>query len=413
LPDKAFGILFGNRPYDDAKLRLAFSHLLSLLEKYLIFIENDADEPQNRLRLAAAWRKRGASRAFLAALRDARKHLDARPWRDAGYFDAANRLDWEQYRFESSERRTEALNLQAVSDNADAAFCLQKLQLACLALSHQTVYKEAAYRIDLLDAALAFAARHTHIPALALYFQCYRFLSDSPDAEAAFQAFHELLQTHSNHLPPDEQRTLYLLAINYGIRKLNTAGGAWPRATLTLYQSALERNLLLENGLLSRFAFNNMVAIALRLGELVWAEQFILGHKHELERHYRETTAGLNLARVAYARGDRAAALRHLQYADYKDLLNNLIAKTLQLKIYYETGEYALLDSHLASMKNYIRRHTTIGYHRSNYSRIVYFTEKLMALNFRDEKAVEALRKRIEEEPLLSEKAWLLEMLPQ
>ncbi|MCC6410824.1 MAG: hypothetical protein IT270_04145, partial [Saprospiraceae bacterium] len=135
--------------------------------------------------------------------------------------------------------------------------------------------------------------------------------------------------------------------------------------------------------------------------------------KQQLERHYRETTASLNLARVAYARRDLDTALQNLQFADYKDLINNLIAKTLQLKIYYETGEFTLLESHLASMKNYIRRHTTIGYHRSNYSRIVYFTEKLMALNFREEKAVEELRKRIVEEPLLSEKAWLLEMLDE
>ena len=154
-----------------------------------------------------------------------------------------------------------------------------------------------------------------------------------------------------------------------------------------------------------------MVAIALRLDELAWAETFIINHKQQLERNYRETTASLNLARVSYARRDLATALQNLQFADYKDLINNLIAKTLQLKIYYETGEYNLLESHLSSMKNYIRRHTTIGYHRSNYSRIVYFTEKLMALNFREEKAVEELRRKIAEEPLLSEKIWLLEML--
>ena len=408
--ETAFEKTFPKQPYDDAKLRLVSSVLLSLLEKYLVFLENEADEARNSLRLATAWRKRGAAKPFHAALRDAHKDLEKQPWRHAGFYASQTDLEWERYQFASSERRTGELNLQAVSDNADVAFCARKLQLACLALSHQSVY-QADYQLDLLVAALDFAARHPHIPALGLYYHCYRFLSETGDAENDFRAFNGLLREHSDSLPPDEQRTLFLLAINFGIRKLNTAGGEWPRATLSLYQNALERGLLLENGRLSRFAFNNMVAIALRLDELAWAETFILNHKQQLERNYRETTASLNLARVSYARRDLATALQNLQFADYKDLINNLIAKTLQLKIYYETGEYNLLESHLSSMKNYIRRHTTIGYHRSNYSRIVYFTEKLMALNFREEKAVEELRRKIAEEPLLSEKIWLLEML--
>lgn len=408
--ETAFEKTFPKQPYDDAKLRLVSSTLLALLEKYLVFLENDTDETLIHQRLATVWRIRGLAKPFHAALRDAHKHLEKQPWRHAGYYDAKTQTEWEQYQFESSEHRTGELNLQAVSDNADVAFCARKLQLACLAISHQSVY-QADYKLDLLDAALDFAARHAHIPVLGLYYHCYRFLSGTGDAENDFQAFNALLREHSDSLPPDEQRTLYLLAINFGIRKLNTAGGEWPRATLSLYQNALERGLLLENGRLSRFAFNNMVAIALRLGELAWAETFILNHKQQLERNYRETTASLNLARVAYARRDLATALQNLQFADYKDLINNLIAKTLQLKIYYETGEYNLLESHLSSMKNYIRRHTTIGYHRSNYSRIVYFTEKLMALNFREEKAVAALKEKILAEPLLSEKVWLLDML--
>ncbi|HOY07075.1 MAG TPA: hypothetical protein PLO67_16825, partial [Saprospiraceae bacterium] len=97
-----------------------------------------------------------------------------------------------------------------------------------------------------------------------------------------------------------------------------------------------------------------------------------------------------------------------LQRSDYKDLLNNLIAKTLQLKIYFETDEYDLLESHLTSMSNFIRRHTAIGYHRTNYSRIVYYTRQLIALNFRDAQAVADLRDKISREEILTEKEWLL-----
>ena len=114
---------------------------------------------------------------------------------------------------------------------------------------------------------------------------------------------------------------------------------------------------------------------------------------------------------MAYARKDYSSALHHLQRSDYKDTINNMVAKIYQLKIYYETDELDLLNSHLASLKNYIRRHTAIGYHRTNYTRIVHYTEQLMALHFNNPKAVAALREKVEAEKILTEKEWFLEML--
>ena len=293
----------------------------------------------------------------------------------------------------------------------DVAFLVRKLRLACASLSHKAVFK-TEYRLGLLDAILAQVEQEnlTAIPAIGLYFHCYKFLTESaPDAH--FEQFREMLFTHAGLFPPDELRSFYLLAINFGVKKINESAEGWLHATLDLYKSALERDLLLENGLLSRFAFNNIVAIALRTGETDWTERFILQYKPRLERQWREATAVLNLARVAYARRDYKTALLNLQRSDYKDLINNLIAKTLQLKIYYETAEYDLLESHLASMQNFIRRHTGIGYHRTNYSRIVHYARQLTTLQFNNSKAVATLREQIEKEEILTEKEWLLEML--
>jgi hypothetical protein len=220
-----------------------------------------------------------------------------------------------------------------------------------------------------------------------------------------------LLAGFARQFPPDELRTLYLLAINFGIKKTNELREGWPQATLDLYRGALELGLLLENGRISRFAFNNIIAVALRVGELDWVERFILDHKQLLERQWREVAASLGLARVAYARKDHHTALLHLQRSDYKDLINNLTAKTLQLKIYYETDEFELLKSHLASMRTYIRRHTSIGYQRTNYSKIVQYTGQLMALDFRKTDAVVKLREAIQGEEILTEKEWFLEQL--
>lgn len=396
---------------DGVQLRLANSALLALLEKFWMYREKFEDADRAKIRLAAAYRKRGLGKHFNITLREARRSRERLPWRHADYYHDLNLLEWEQYQFVAATQRTVPLNLQQVSDLMDTAFIARKLRLACAALSHQTVFN-TEYRVGMLEAILqhVVAENLTKIPVIGLYFHCYKFLTDtSPDVH--FEQFREMLFAHADQFPPDELRSFYLLAINFGVKKINESAEGWLRATFDLYKSALERNLLLENGLLSRFAFNNIAAIALRTGELDWTENFILQYKPRLERQWREATAVLNLARLAYARRDYKTALLNLQRSDYKDLLNNLIAKTLQLKIYYETSEYNLLESHLASMQNFIRRHTAIGFYRTNYSRIVHYTRQLMSLNFSNPKEVAALRGQIEQEEILTEKDWLLEML--
>lgn len=401
-----------NKTEGGVKFRQACSTLLALLEKYLAYTERYADESRAKINLAAAYRKRNLTKHFNIALREARQSRETQPWRHADYYHDLNLVEWEQYQFDSLTKRTESLNLQATSDCMDTAFVARKLRLACLATSHQTVFK-AEYRIELVDAVLAHAEQQRLLdtPAVGLYYYCYKFQTDIDDAGRAFERFRSLLAQHAEVLPPDELRTLYLLAINFGIRKINQAAEGWMPYTLDLYQGALARNLLLENGQISRFAFNNIIALALRMGVLDWVEGFILEHKKLLERQWREATASLGLARVAYARGDFKTALLNLQRTDYKDQINNLTAKTLQLKIFYESGDFDLLESHLNGMKNYIRRHTKIGYHRTHYGLIVSYTQQLMALDFKDKNAVEALRARITAVESLVEKDWLLEML--
>ena len=393
--------------------RLANSSLLALLEKYLIFKEKFEDVDRGKIRLAAAYRKRNLGKHFQITLREARKSREKQAWRHADYYHDLNLIEWEQYQFDASAHRTESLNIQATSDRMDQAFIARKLRLACLAVSHQAVYK-TEYRVGLMEAVLEHVAAENlaDLPAIGLYFHCYHYLSAPFEiGEIHFACFREMLAASATSFPPEELRTMYLLAINFGIKKLNESREGWMRITFDLYKSALELDLLLENNQISRFAFNNISAIALRVGELDWAENFILSYRPKLERQWRDATASLNMARVAYARKDYKTALLNLQRSDYKDLINNLIAKTLQLKIYYETDEFDLLASHLASMKNFIRRHTAIGYHRSNYSRLVQYTQQLSTLNFSDAKAVATLREKVEKEKILTEKAWFLEML--
>jgi hypothetical protein len=399
--------------YHDQRMRLANSDLLALMEHYLIYVEKFATPETGQILLAGQYRRRNLDKHARMALRTAKTALTKRPWRHAEYFEDYNACELEEYRLAAATKRYEAFNLQEISDLLDTGFAARKLRHACFMLSHQTVFK-SDYRLGMLDAVLAAVETDQNLmaqPAISLYYHACRFLS-VPDGEAHFAQFRTLLEQHSHVFPGDEIRALYLLAINFGVKKSNELGHAWLRATFDLYQTGLARELLLENGILSRFAYSNVVAIAIRLDEIDWADTFVQHYQSLLEKRYRRAAFSLNSARIAYLRRDYGKALTLLQDADYKDFINGMNAKTLQMKIYYETNETDLLESHLDSMQNYLRRQSPVGYHRDNYARIIRYARALVRLSDYDRPGALALQQRIEEETgPLTEKVWLLEQM--
>lgn len=412
VSEAAFAAAYPEAAYDDQKLRLANSDLLKLLEHFWMYQEKFADVERNKIRLAGAYRKRNLPKHAEAALREARHSREARPWRHAEHFDDLHRIELEQFQSASAAKRYDAFNLQEISDLMDKTYIARKLRHVCFARSHQAV-TQRPYRFGLLEAVFAHVEAEglLDVPAIALYYHGCHFLADTA-AEGHFARFREILRTQAEQFPPDELRALYLLAINFSIKKSNDTGDlAWYRATFDLYRDALARDLLLENGMLSRFAYHNIVGVAIRLHEVAWAEQFIQNYKHALERRYREAAFSLNMARVAYTRQAYREALLYLQRADYKDFINGMNAKTLQLKIYFETGETELLESHLDSIKNFIRRQRAVGYHRDNYLNIVRYTRAIIRLDPNDTAAVANLKDQIEAELVLTEKEWLVSRL--
>ena len=117
------------------------------------------------------------------------------------------------------------------------------------------------------------------------------------------------------------------------------------------------------------------------------------------------------MARLAYQEKDYEAAIDLLRDTDQKDLLINLYAKNLLLKIYYELGEFKLLDSFLDAFQIYLRRKKDIASHKKNYWNMIYYTQKLMKVNPFNAAAKSKLKARIEAEEVLLERKWLLGQL--
>ncbi|MCB0519706.1 MAG: hypothetical protein H6577_08820 [Lewinellaceae bacterium] len=400
------------KPFDDQQFRLLTSYLLKLLEQYLVYKENQNDPVGNGHLLLSAYRRRKLPKHFEKAQKAVAKQLENQPLRHPEFYFENYLTANQQYLHLLESGRTKDLNLQKVETQLTTAVVAMKLRQSCLLRAHQAVFN-TSYQIYLLDEmlALAEAPPYRNDPGVSMYRLCYQALFGE-GSDALFLKFKEQLFWQDQQFPKAEMASLYLLAINFCIKKINASQHQYLREALDLYKQGLKTELLLENGLLSRFAYNNIVGIALRLEqEWDWAGWFVGHYKDYLEPAQREATFSLNAARIAYARQRYDDALLHLQRADYKDLINSMVAKVLQLKIYFEKGELELLDAHLRTMRMFVRRNKRMGYHHRNWQNIVHFTQKLVELNPFDQQQRAALKTAIEKEEVLTEKEWLLGQL--
>lgn len=402
---------FSDEPFDAQRVRQLMSYLLQAAESFLAMERWRGAETGRFIQLAAAYRELGLGKHFRQTLRRAESRLGGQPYRQGDFFEQHYRLQWEAYQFSSQEKRTGEQNLQMVTDHLDLAFTVRKLRQGCLLMSHRAVVP-TDYDFGLLPAVLEQVVKkelHRH-PAVAVYYHAYRALAH-PDRDDYFRHFKEDLLRHSAIFPPEERRDLFLLAVNYCIRRLNSGHEAYAAAGLELYRAALRQGDLLTRGVISRFAYRNIVAMGLKVGDLAGTERFIHDYRSHLEPPHQESMYSFSLARLAYRRKQYSEAIGLLQKADYDDLLLNLAAKTLLMKIYYECGEHELLASHLEAMRNFLRRRQVIGYHRTNYQHVTYLARKLLRINPFVAQEIEMLREEIKGTAVLTEREWLLEQL--
>lgn len=406
-----FAQLFPKETYDDTKLRLTMSYLNKLLEKFLVTENLLEDKTERSWRLQAALWDLELNDIAEKSLDKSLNQLEKAPFRNADYWDWQYQVQFEKIYRNSSQSVISTLPLQPIVDTLDISFASKKLRQICLLLNRKAVY-QTDFEPGLMDGIvqLIHEKRWLQHPAISVYYYAFLSLSDREE-ERHFRHFKNELFQHGKKFPSGELHQLHLLAINYCVQKINQGQTNYFQEVLELYKEGLRQETLINNGILSQFTYYNIVVAALQTGDFEWAEWFIPQYKNRLEKKYRESAYSFNLARLHYSKGNKEDALELLQKANYRDLLLNLAAKTLAMKIYYESAEYELLQSHLDAMKKYISRKHVTGTRKENYRNIIKMTKGLINLNFYDKKSIEKLKQQITATSPLTEKDWLLGQL--
>lgn len=405
--EQVFSAVFPKLAYDDHRLRLAMSALLTSAEKYLVVTDFLQDSPAFQSRLSKVLRSRNRHEASGQALNAGAASLSAQTLRHAEYHLERYRFEEEQFRMLLEGPEAAQGQPQMLSDQLDTAVLALKLRQACSLWAYQSRYNVPC-DFHSVEALLPLAALHLHTPAVALYYHCFRAMT-TPGDTRHFLTFKQELLAQGALFPREELRDLFILANNFCTRRYNEGDHSFLPDHLDLYRIGFDRNYFLSEGILSRFTYLNAATIGLVMQEYAWTEKLIREQQAFLEPAFRESVYAFNLARLEYQQKNYGPALQLLQRAEYKETMMALAAKTIQLKIYFETEEFDLLESHLQAIAAYIRRKKVIGYQRENYLNLVYFVRKMLEINPLDKKQKQQLRETIRQTRPLAEKEWLLE----
>lgn len=407
----AYTQVYGEIIYNDKKWKKLMNLCVQLLEDFIHFSTQKKSAFSKQKALISFFQQHNLNKYTQQQLKKAQTKQAKSALNNSQHFQQQYELEKLVFDYQNSTTDSNTTNLQPIFNNHYITFLLNTLHHACEAMTHQRLYN-SSYDIPLLKHILVDieSGKYKHIPSVQMYYHSFMALKH-PENEVHFELLQALMFQHYDILTPKELKSLYLIAINYCVRQLNNGAEKYVRAVFDLYQYGLEHQILIENNILSRFTYKNIVAAAIRLQAYKWVVQFIETYTCLLEEAYQKPYALYAKAKLHFAQEKFDRTLEMLTQVEFDNVFLSMDAKTMLLKIYYERGHYEALDSLLTSFNRFLQRKSILAYQRNIHKNMIKLTTKLLNLPPRNKIKIAELRQEIIQTNPLTEKPWLLAQL--
>lgn len=409
--ESVWPVLYPGIPYNEAKMNLVMSLLLRQVRDFMAWRAWQDDEPVPQLYLCKALRRVGLDQDFERAWQESMTALTASPFRDERFHQLSHQFYSERSDFLSLGNRSVELPYEQMAEHRHTAYRLGELRLQCSAAVSRNVLRhppagETAPRMP--------EPRLPDVPpdpGIRLY-DCLLAALHDPENEAAFFEAKNLIHENWHLFREAERREQYLMALNFCIRKINSGQSRFMEQAFELYRSGLENRALFENGMLSQFTYKNATTAGIMAGQPAWVRQFLEDYKpflHPRERHHAYI---YNLAVYHFRMRDYEQAMTLLRDASLgEDSLTNLDARSMLVRIYYESGYIEALESLLDSFGAYLRRRTDIGYHKANYENLIRFVRQMLRKFPLTAEVKARIRQEVAATQQLAERGWVMQQL--
>lgn len=400
-------------PYKDARMRHIMSELLELVNDFLAWTSITSNPDRKQLEVSREYLSRGLDKQFLV-------NWNKRGAQKAGRLHQVDNalLDFEWAQLMAglgpSIGRKQQEDISRHFEGLDEWIALQKLRQAMSFVSHQQLFESGSTsKIRFWEGIQSDITPEwrSQVPLLELFEAAYLLLEQQD--ERTFFELQQLLETHGPGIHPTELRTLYLIAINYCVKQLNSGKDRYLSILYQIYLNGLEASWLLEKGELSPWTYKNIVSVGLKLKHYDQVETFIESYRKQLPVTYRDDFFQHSRAEVYFARAAYRQVLRTMLHVQIKDPITRLRNRIIRIKACYELGEIGLLESQLDSFIQLLRWEKRSAYHREHYLDFVSNMRQMIRIPPRSSEAINVFRAHLESGKSFIEKAWLMEKVDQ
>lgn len=411
-----YASLYPDKPFSAKQMRNLRSDLFQKLSDFLA-VRLFESSPEKHLYLARALNRIGATRYFPAVV----ERYESEERKDSLSLDLAdmdNRLKEEEMLHQYAVNGRQNVSFDKLLTGSEEAFVARMLYHALADQEAQRVLKASPPDpppLQLWPSILERleAGAWADSPLIRIYYALYRLVTFDP-APSTFAEVKSSLTEYGNRVTKSEAIAIYTVALNYGIRILNSGDRQYLAEVFHLYREMLDRSLLVSEKGISPWHFKSIATIGIRLQQLEWVEGFIERNHLYLAAQFRENLLYYCRGMLAYASGDFPEAESYMNKVldSYTDPFFGLDARSYLLRIYYEMANETGMEALKTSFRLFLRRHRHLGKERlGNYQEFIRFFRRLHALNPGDLARAKRLYEEIKSSPHQANRDWLLQKL--
>jgi len=418
LADKSalHAVVFPGKQYSAVRLERACLRLTQLIEQFLVTKHylREGNEQRRALDLASIYREKRLAALYGKNLKKLKKMneealLDTNDNNLLRFQIALEEFEWHC----TFNKAKGDLSIPAAIAELEQFFETTRVKLVNILRLQYWIPG-----FDIADKPGILSEKHLNLPHFESELPLYLVEKKINDLllmpEPSLEMFNGLISVIKAHESKFEQETLksfYTYVRNFCLITQKAGNPQLLPLLHQIHQDHLKRGYLHYNGQITPNTLLNIVAIAIKAGNVEWAKQVVESNRHNiLAGEEAEELYQINRAICLFEEKRFDEALQCISFPDANPSYT-LFARRLELKIYYEL-QSPLLPYKIDAFRKYLERtapmFVSAAYRRDNLN-FLHILAQLSRSKSRNAQRASRLMSRIEKKKGVPDRAWLLE----
>ncbi len=428
---ECYNHVFSNGEFDDVRLRQLFSATLKLVEDFIAFYQLKKKPYLKSQVLSDFYKDELEADLFEHHNKKIENNIQSLDF-NAQYLErmklACSRMEFSctevDYHLENSYKykRGEIIQEQIKSFNEMVVvlamnLCVSYFSSKVNIITIQSDIEERDLFSQLIQLLLSekynFLDQFNEQVAVGLNYYQYK-LYLNPEDEESYLFLKKIIDDPKNkEVPSYDLYGCYITAKYFNTMKYKKTGNmSFLKTHMIMNQDLLDKKLIFHKGNIFTLEFHIIFRLLMQNGYLEKAEAFLEKYRNKIDEKYRSFIYNYCGAQLNFQKNDFEASLKQIHEMPInKKYPLYFASKRLELQVFYELGEWDVLESKINAFKVLLSRDRRIATKRkAGYKEFANLVLRLIRM---DDKKIQKFKKQVLSKRPFIEDAWMVEKIEQ